>query len=585
MRRAGFIAFLVLLAGLLAACSRSSDPTPTIGPSATFTPAPATAIVTPPSPTAILLTPTPSSTAVLPPPGPMLTATPVPIPSTPIPITGVRYGGTLNLISRENIVHQDIHQEVSPALSTWGPGVAYSRLLRFNSGPGVELPTLAVECELCESWTMEDAITYIFQLRGDVRWQDISPVNGRGLTADDLIFSYDRQRRPGLPNAPLLQAIQGMEAVQPDILRISLANPDVDFLVALADGHSKIVAREAVELNGDLMNGPTIGTGPWVLTRTLPDVSHTFEINPRYFQEGLPFVEKLVMHIITDPATRNAAFRVGAIDVHQMEPQEWEEYRQQNPGAPFLMTRDAGTGLEVALKTTVPPFDDVGVRRAAFQAMDPWRAIQDLWLGAAFVSPGFPLGEAGWLLQETELRDYFGRPVFARDLLLEAGVGTPLPFSIKVGDFGEPYLAHAQRIADEMRSVGFEPALEVVNRRVFGDEIWLGGDYQMFVGPTAPVATPNGYLLSVLHSQGQWNTTEHRDEELDRLIEAQAQEFDPAVRKGLIQEIQRRVLDSAYRFMPATQVSIWTWLPRVQNFHPNFAGFGYSHWANVWLKE
>ena len=514
----------------------------------------------------------------------MLTATPVAAPPTPRPITGPQYGGTLNLASRENILHQDVHLEVSPALSTWGPGIAYSRLLRFKSGPE-EFPSLVVECELCETWEMAGPTSYVFQLRGEVWWQDIPPVNGRGLTAADLLFSYDRQSQPGPPNAPLLQAIQDIGAPQPDTLRISLANPDTDFLVALADGHSKIVAKEAVEVNGDLKDGPTIGTGPWILARTLPDVSHTFESNPRYFEEGLPFLEKLVIHIITDPATRDAAFRVNAIDVHQMEPQEWREFRQQETGFPFLMTRDAGTGLEVALKTTAPPFDDVRVRRAAFQAMDPWETVQDLWLGAAFVSLGFPVVDADWLLREEELRGFFGRPQLARDLLQETGVRTPLPVSIKVGDFGETYLAHAQRIADEMRAVGFEVGVEVVNRRVFGDEVWLGGNYQMFVGPTAPVATPNGYLLSVLHSQGRWNTTEHRDKELDRLIEAQAQEFDALARKEMVQGIQRRLLDNAYRFMPATHVSIWTWWPRVQNFSPNFAGFGYSHWANVWLNE
>jgi ABC-type transport system substrate-binding protein len=251
---------------------------------------------------------------------------------------------------------------------------------------------------------------------------------------------------------------------------------------------------------------------------------------------------------------------------------------------PFTLTKESAGGVELALKTTSPPFDDLNVRRAAFLALDPWSTIRDVWGGMAYVSPGFPVVGPDWLLEDDELREYFSDSQTARELLQGAQVPIPLPVSIKVGDFGEAYVAHGQRIADEMRLVGFDPTLEVVNRRDFGEQVWLGGDYEMFVGPVAPVTSPNGYLLPVLHSQGQWNTAGYRDTELDALIERQAQEFDPATRRELVREIQRKVYSNAYRFMPATRISIWAWQPRVQNFHPNFAGYEYSHWSRVWIR-
>lgn len=512
-------------------------------------------------------------------------ATPIPAQPTPTPVSGdrPRYGGVLNLFSREAISHLDVHLDVSPALSTWGPGIAYSRLLRFKVGPDVTLPSLAVECELCEDWSMESETSFVFRLRQGVRWQAISPVDGRPLVAEDIIFSYERQRQG--PNAPLLQAVEGLESPQPTTLRVSLAFPDADFMAALADGHAKVVAREAIAVNGDLRNGPTIGTGPWVLTGAPPGGPYTFERNPDYFERGLPFVESLRINVIPDAPTRTAAFTGGLLDVHQMEPQEFQAFRQRQPESPFLVTKDAGTGLEVAMKASAPPFQDVRVRQAVFQAIDPWKAIQDVWLGAAFVSLGFTPVEASWLLPEAELMGLFGHPEQALSLLSQTGLKRPIPVSIKLGDFGEAYEAHAERIADEMKDVGFEPALEVVNRRAFGDEVWLGGQYQMFVGPIAPLGAPNGYLVSVLHSQGRWNTTGHGDEELDRLIEVQAQEFDPLRRREYVQQIQRRAFANAYRFLPATQVSTWTWRPRVQGFHPNFAGFEYFHWSRVWVRN
>ena len=478
-----------------------------------------------------------------------------------------------------------MHDEASPVLATWGPGIAYSRLLRLKSGPDVPLPSLAVECELCEGWEVDAEGAFVFRLRSDVTWQNLMPVNGRRLEAEDIVFSYERQAQPDRPNAALLGAIDSLEARDRSTLRISLSVPDADFMLSLAHGHTKIVAPEAVALNGDLRDGPTVGSGPWTLTETSPDAVHQFGRNPSYFEVGLPLVDKLAIHIIPDPAIRSAAFRVGSLDLEQMDGPQWVDYRKRTPTAPFLLVPDPTAGLEIGLNAASPPFDNLGVRRAAFQAMDPWTAVVEVWLGNAFPAPGFPVAAPDWLLPEDELREYFAGPTKARALLREAGADLPVPVVIKVGDFGDGYQAHAGRMADEMRKVGFDPEIQVVNRRAFGDEVWSGGDYEMFVGPPAPSATPNGYLLPVLHSRGRLNTTGVADLELDRLIEEQAQERDPAARRELVRDIQRRVLDQAYRFMPAARISVWTWSDRVQDFHPNFAAFEYSHWSRVWIKE
>ena len=322
-------------------------------------------------------------------------------------------------------------------------------------------PSLAVECELCESWTMEGDRTFVFKLRRGVRWQQIPPVDGRELTAEDILFSYRRQAQSGWPNAPLIQGIESMEAVDPYTLRISLTAPDADFLLALADGHTKIVAREAVELNGDLREGPTIGSGPWMLTGTQRGNLHTFERHPGYFEKGLPYADQVVINIIEDAKTRSAAFAVDLLDVIDVDPLDWERLLQRRPQAPFLLTMDTGTGLEVGLKASAPPFDDVTVRRAAFQAMDPWLAIKDIWSGQRFVSLGAPAPGPGWLLPETELREFFGEPAVrprpsVREDRARDDSGRRLRRQI-------PGPRPAYRPGAE--SCGFAPTVHVVNRR------------------------------------------------------------------------------------------------------------------------
>jgi len=60
--------------------------------------------------------------------------------------------------------------------------------------------------QLAESWEFTEPGNYVVHLRKGVHWQDIPPVNGRELTADDIAYHYHRmyglghgftQRTPG----------------------------------------------------------------------------------------------------------------------------------------------------------------------------------------------------------------------------------------------------------------------------------------------------------------------------------------------------------------------------------------------------
>jgi hypothetical protein len=44
------------------------------------------------------------------------------------------------------------------------------------------------------------------------------------------------------------------------------------------------------------------------------------------------------------------------------------------------------------------------------------------------------------------------------------------------------------------------------------------------------------------------------------------------------------LLADGVRFMPAAQVQAWSWWPRVQNLHLNFANYEYIFWSRVWVE-
>ena len=585
--RAGTIITTVLL--LLVLGCTSQTPNATVTP--TSEPAPSTQA---PAPTA-MMEPTPVPAAN---PDPAPSATPLPTP-TPLqvqrPSPSGRTGGSLRVAGFADIPHRDVHQTVQETLTSLGPGLAYSRLLKVRSGPETVQPSLQLECDLCLNWEFTSDFAYLFELRPDVYWQDIQPLNGRALVADDLVFSYERLRTPGWANAGLFDSIADVEALGPHTLRVSLASADADALLSLADGHSKIVAREVVEQYGDLRHSPVVGTGPWIWESTENGVGTRLSRNPGYFEESVPFLEELEILAIrpldsnhSGDRERLAAFQSGVVDVALLPPMEWQALQSSGKNAASVLTKQAGTGVVFSMNVNSPPLTDPAVRRAILRAIDPWDYVDTLWSGQGFVSLGIPVQNPGWMLDRDEMRSqYFADPGSAREMLAGAGVSVPQDIEITVWTegFGQVYLDLEKRLTHDLREVGFDPKIRRLNPTQFSELVLGQKDYQISLGVVPPAATTNSYLMGLVHSGGRWNLAAHQDSELDALIEGQSAQFDPVLRQKLVEDIQRHVLDQAYLFSPISGAYRWALGQDVRGFYPNMALSEYSYWSRVWLDR
>ncbi len=588
----------ILLILLLEGCVQSTPtPTPTAIPTPTVTPSPTPTATPSPTPTLTpTLTPTATSIPRITPtatPSPTVTPTSTPVPTatpTPTPVVSLpprgRRGGTLATVALANIPHRDVHQEVQETLTSLGPGIVYSRLLRLRMGPDIEQPSLLLECDLCESWEVLDPLTYRFHLRPGVKWHDLPPVNGRELTAEDVVFSYQRLRTPGWPNAPLLQAMRDIQAEDASTLKITLQYPDADFLLALADGHSKIVAKEAVEVNGDLKEGPVVGTGPWIWKSTRQGIGSLFEGNLQYFEDGLPFLDQLVVRLFRGgDEEQYAAFVTGATDVYRISPNIWSQLQATGRDFTTLLSKQGGVGLVLAMNVSQPPFDDVEVRKVVLKALDPWEYVDTIWGGVGFVSLGLPVLQPDWLLTREEMRAYFGDPSSVRESVSRIGLNTSLKFDFSVADYGDDYLSQGVVIEEQLKAVGFNPTLRVLTPTEYAEKVVRDKKYQVSLGVLSPTNTPNSFLLATLHSAGQWNLVGHSDQRLNSMIERQAVEMDPEKRKEHLRELQQYLLEQAYLFSPVTGPTRWVFWPKVKGFYPNTALSEYFYWAKTWIGE
>ena len=526
----------------------------------------------------------------------------VPVPSATAvvsqPPSGTN-GGALTVVAAAQIPHRDVHQEVQETLTALGPGLAYSRLLRLRSGEGSNQPNLLLECDLCQSWELNEDLAYVFKLRPGIDWQNVAPVNGRPLNAQDVVFSLDRLKTPGWPNAPLLSSIGEATAIDDLTLQVELALEDADALLALADGHVKIVAPEVVAMYGDLKDAPVVGTGPWVWQETGPGEGMEFTRNSNYFENNLPFLDQLDVTVMRSgplgdsPGSveldKVAAFRAGLVDVFSAGPGEWDMVRRGDTDFQSVVSRRSGAGVVLAMNSQMPNLKETAVRQAVFQAIDPWDYLDTVWSGQGFASVGIPVRESGWLLDRPEMRqNYFADPGKARQLLLDSGQRLPLDLevTVRIERTGGENLALEERLIADLTAVGFNPELRRMNPVQF-DDLVMGParEFQLAVGAVPPTSTTNSYLFGLLHSKGQWNLSGHEDKQLDSMIEAQAAEFDDTARRDRLVEIQRRVLEQAYLFSPVTAASRWVFSSDLMGFEPNTALSEYNFWSRTWLDR
>tara|TARA_B100000029_G_scaffold135336_4_gene129791 strand:- start:18601 stop:20421 length:1821 start_codon:yes stop_codon:yes gene_type:complete len=497
------------------------------------------------------------------------------------PPENLEQGGTLRFAIPEGPPHIDPHLTVSSGLLTWGTGQSYSRLFKFNLSNGIPV----VVCDLCSSWTLSTPITLNIKLRGDINWQDIPPLNGRAVTAQDIVFSLNRQATINYPNASLLSSVAEITAIGERDIVIRLLSADSEILEKLADSHSRIVAPEVVKANDDLRRGPTIGSGPWITTESQADMTRLI-VNPNYYGD-IPYLGGIDIQVMPAQGTRVAGMRSKILDVAQADRSFISEAKEKFEEIEWIGISNSAAGIEVAMNTARSPIDRQDVRKAMMLTWDP--LITDLDVKETkdypMVSLGLPLLNPDWQLPNTNFPNRFNDPKKA-STILSSTEGLPEEgLTIKVGEYGSEYIDMAQHMAKELTSAGIQTNLERISTRTFGDEVWVNGNYDIFVGAPLPISSTTGYLFAIHHSNGPWNTTGYSNPEIDHLIAAQAEEYRPNKRAEKLLEIQQKILAGSHRFIIKKRNTYWMWWDYVENFNPTTPRGDSDFLTRVWLSN
>jgi peptide/nickel transport system substrate-binding protein len=455
-------------------------------------------------------------------------------------------GGRFRWAGTYNWANLDPHQQGNAAIFGFVIGQYYSRLLKIKVDE--PQPAYVPVADLAESWTQPDDLTYLFKLRANVKWQNVPPVNGRALVADDVAYSFDRQRTKGYPNASILDAVSKVEAVDKSTVRITLNASSADFPLSIAAPQSLIVAREAVDLHGDLKDGPLIGTGAFIVDKTDPTGTSILRRNPDYFLPGLPYVDTYEYTVIQDSATLKAAFQSGNTDVLMFGDISASDEAPLKKALPDVVKNllKGYSGLEVALRSDRPPFNDLRVRQAVYKAIDPEAIRKTAYDGAGWYSLGFQLPTLDWSVPQDELarltqRDLAG----ARKLLGDAGLANGLDITLTVMNIPSVSTA-AELVAAQLKEANIRATLKPVDVATYQGPVY-SGDFEALIGSPVTLPSTDAALLGKFHSKGSRNLTKLNDPKLDQMIERQTTlGRSPEDRKKALLDVQRYILDQAY---------------------------------------
>ena len=478
-----------------------------------------------PSPT------TPSATT------PAATATPTP--------AGPKSGGTILLgRSGTEAATQDPWDEFALAFTSAGPGVAYSRLFKINTGPEVPRLTTEVLGDVAESWEIPEDDTYIVKLRPNVKWHNISPVNGRGLVAEDVVFSFETQME-SLKTRSNLGTLKTISATDDLTLRLVSDPVNADLLADLTDAHNKIVAHEAVDVTGDLKEGPTIGTGAWISEEWTPNQIARLRKNPEYFLPGLPYPDELVFPRFSDRSILKAAFRQQKSHVTNTDIRDFEALVQELPdielveGFAWLLQR-------IDVKTTFPPLDDLRVRQAISKAINRQEIIDTVYFGAGFIAPPVSVPGPDWLLPDAEVDDLLGfDPQGARQLLDAAGID-----ELRIPGFvrnAANVIAEGELIQARLKDVGIiVESLTPLDVQTFIAHFATGDFMGIDIGDLGLATTTSELLAHYRTGGSQAAGHAFSDPVLDEMIDKQSTFVtDEPARRSILLDIQRRILDQA----------------------------------------
>ena len=488
--------------------------------------------------------------------------------------TEARRGGTLRNGTYLNTISIDPHVETSAGLAITNK--IYTFLGAFNTIDSTFHPMLAENVEQASD------TEYIFHIRKGVKFHDVAPVDGREVTAEDVVYSYERFR--DLPNAQgndfFKQFVDKMEAVDSHTFKLTTNAPYADTFTVLGASNgfgvqAAIVAKEDVEARGDLSNGG-IGAGPFILDTYVKGERTLLKRNPDYWDPNLPYLDEWSTQIILDQQTLLQAYKSGQLDIQSATITKLD-FADLERNDNFISSKQAANYYaSLGMNVSKEPFNDPRVREAIYIGIERKQFIDKVFQGEAAPMGVFSNGLAFWALPQEEIAPYVTTDVQkAKELLSAAGYPDGFDLDIDTSNGVKLMQDHAEILVSELRKLGINANLKIGELGAVLSTKLYKGDFDAIVfahNPNETLRRPIAMYHKNGVGAGSW--WHYDNPEVTDAIDRQAQELDVQKRQQIVYEMQRLALaDWAPMLNFATPTQFVSYNKRLGGYDPSLRGF------------
>ncbi|MEZ5652971.1 MAG: ABC transporter substrate-binding protein [Burkholderiaceae bacterium] len=456
-----------------------------------------------------------------------------------------RRGGLVVLGTDQKPRH--LNPAVQSGLATIMPGAQlFATPLRFDA-QWQPHPYLA------EQWAFaDDGRSITLKLRKNAVFHD-----GKPITADDLAYSV-KIVRENHPFKSMFEPVTRVDTPDAHTAVIHLSHPHPALLLAMSTGLLPVIPKHLFDDGQDpkkhSLNSQPVGSGPFKLVEFKPGQHIIMERHDKFFLEGRPYLDRLIIKHYADTASIMLAIEKGEIDVHPYITNGVDIARMKKASnvtvhggaAPAL-----GPLIWVAFNLEHPVLGDKRVRHAIAHAIDRQAVVTNLYQDGPNVATG-PISVYSPFYTK-EVPQFPPDIDKAKKILADAGYKTDgsderlrfrmdwIPSAVykTLAEYTKPQLARIG-ITIELRNA---PDFPTWARRVSGydfdlciDSAWNWGDPVIGVHRT--------YLSDNIRKGVIWsNTQQYRSERADALMAAAGMEMNADRRRELYAEFQALIAD------------------------------------------
>jgi peptide/nickel transport system substrate-binding protein len=247
-----------------------------------------------------------------------------------------------------------------------------------------------VQPQMAEWKVSDDRLTYTFTLRDGLKWHDGTPV-----TAEDCVASLKRWGKVDSMGQKLMDFTASLEATDARTITLTLKERYGLVLESLAKMSSYVpfmMPKRLAETPPDQQIKEQIGSGPFrfVQSEFQPGVKAVYEKNRDYVPRKEPpswtaggkmvKVDRVEWITMPDAQTAANALQSGDIDFLEIPPFDLLPALSANPELKTGTLNKLGYQSIGRMNFLYPPFDNPGIRRAAFLAMNQ-KDVMDAMIG------------------------------------------------------------------------------------------------------------------------------------------------------------------------------------------------------------